>query len=401
MPVSFFNTPEEEELQQQPGLYQQLAKSPSTSPELRALIEKRQAAAPAAPAPAVDPYSNEARQKLIEENSGYDTKGAITGALASLAAGFQGGDSMGAVNQVMNQRAAQRKGAVEDFDKGLEAKNKAELTDPNSERSVAFRKTMEANFPRIAQAYGDSWSRVSAADQDSIFKPLQLKEQTDARKESAALLAGQRADAREDRKLQRDLMNNEKQQKLQTPFGLANSEDDAKKLKDAFELKSAFDNKLKQMIALREGHNGGAILDREAVQRGKQLSKDLLLEYKNLQKLGVLSQSDEAIINAIIPEDPLAYNSPLAAIQGQDPILSRLKSFQSDSDKDFQTRIGTRTRAGIGNVANRMDDTMPPPGKVEMISPDGKRKLVDPKDVPAAIAAGGKQVKGGKVAGGM
>jgi hypothetical protein len=65
-----------------------------------------------------------------------------------------------------------------------------------------------------------------------------------------------------------------------------------------------------------------------------------------MAKLGVLSQADENIINAIIPNDPLAYNSPLAAVQGQDPILNNLKKFKGDSDNDFQTRIKTRVREG-------------------------------------------------------
>lgn len=129
-------------------------------------------------------------------------------------------------------------------------------------------------------------------------------------------------------------------------YGYANNADDAKQLKDATIGKSNFDNKLQQLIDLRTEKKGGAILDREAVARGKQLSKDLLLEYKNLQKLGVLSQSDEAIINAIIPSDPLEYNSPVAAIQGQDPILNNMKKFKGDSDTDFQTRLKMRLKGG-------------------------------------------------------
>jgi hypothetical protein len=131
-----------------------------------------------------------------------------------------------------------------------------------------------------------------------------------------------------------------------TPFGLANNADDAKKLKEAYESKQNFDRKIGEMIQLRTDHNGGDVFDREAISRGKQLSKDLLLEYKNMAKLGVLSAADEKIINAIIPADPLEFNSPLAAIQGQDPIMNNLKKFKADSDADFKTRIETRVRGG-------------------------------------------------------
>src|SRR5690606_37773603 len=105
---------------------------------------------------------------------------------------------------------------------------------------------------------------------------------------------------------------------LQTNYGVALTKDDAKKLKDAGEKKASFDRKLGEMIALREKY-GGDVLNREAVARGKQLSKDLLLAYKDLSKLGVLSQSGEAILNAIIPEDPLNFN--LSGLVGQDPTM--------------------------------------------------------------------------------
>lgn len=128
----------------------------------------------------------------------------------------------------------------------------------------------------------------------------------------------------------------------QTPFGLANTTEDAKKIKDAYESKKIFDNKITEMIGLREKHGGGTVLNREDVARGRQLSKDLLLEYKNMAKLGVLSGADEAIINAIIPPDPLEYKSPLSSATGQDPVLNNLKKFKEDADFNFKTKIDTR-----------------------------------------------------------
>ena len=85
-------------------------------------------------------------------------------------------------------------------------------------------------------------------------------------------------------------------------------------------------------------------MNREAVARGKQLSKDLLLDYKNMAKLGVLSKSDEDIINAIIPDDPLAFNSPLAVMQGQDPILNNLKRFKQDTELSYNEGVKLRVR---------------------------------------------------------
>lgn len=188
-------------------------------------------------------------------------------------------------------------------------------------------------------------------EQDKWQNTLRQQEIDNQYREKAlASAAADRAEARNERRYQAGVALNEKTQALQTPYGLANTPDDAKQLKDGYLAKQAFDNKLQQMIDLRTNNNGGALFNREDVARGKQLSKDLLLEYKNMAKLGVLSKSDEDIINAIIPEDPLEYNSPLASIQGQDPTLQRMKAFQADSTKNFNDAIATRTRGGMSQL---------------------------------------------------
>jgi hypothetical protein len=57
------------------------------------------------------------RKALEEAQGGYDTDGAIQGALASFGAAFQGKDSMAASNQVVQQRAQGRKDEVSELDK--------------------------------------------------------------------------------------------------------------------------------------------------------------------------------------------------------------------------------------------------------------------------------------------
>lgn len=282
---------------------------------------------------------------------------------------------------------ARKKAMIEDLkfkNSQKEFENKQAKFDPNSNSSIAFRKMMEENFPAIAKHYGDSWGNVTAEDQENIFKPLQLKENIEARKEQAKILAGDRAENRAAREFDKQSKLDEKMQGLKTPFGLANNEDDAKKLKEAYESKQNFDGKISEMIALRKKHGGGASLNRDDVQRGKQLSKDLLLEYKNMAKLGVLSKSDEDIINAIIPEDPLAYNSPLAAIQGQDPILTRLEKFKGDSDRDFSTKVSTRTRNGLaaGNKEHKEEKKVvdrqinQKTGQTRLVYSDGSTEII-------------------------
>lgn len=174
------------------------------------------------------------------------------------------------------------------------------------------------------------------------FQSEQNAMNRESREENTRLLAGMRG---QDRAESREQKMSDKAEALEVPgFGPARTLEDAKSLKGGIEEKTNFDNKLNELINLRTEKGGGSIFDREAVGRAKQLSKDLLLSYKNMAKLGVLSQSDEAIINAIIPSDPLAFNSPVAALQGQDPILNNLKKFKQDSDKDFQTKLSLRLK---------------------------------------------------------
>lgn len=123
-------------------------------------------------------------------------------------------------------------------------------------------------------------------------------------------------------------------------IGLAYTADDAKKLKEGVEQKKSFDRKLQEMIDLRK-KNGFTVLDRAAVARGEQLSKDLLLIYKNMAKLGVLSRSDEAIINSIIPKNPLGIG---LTAKGEDPIMKQLTGFMGDVNEDFKNTVRARIR---------------------------------------------------------
>lgn len=336
-----------------------------------------------------DNYEKSAQAKYDEQKSASNVGGLFAGIGDAL-----GGRQVGSSDeyfQNLNKRAKEDTVGKIDADKkqymaDQDFAAKQAKYDPSSNSSMAFRKAVEANFPNIAKQYGDSWNQVTAEDQESIFKPLQLKETIEGRKEQARILAADRAQARQDRLDSQKDKNDEKLAGLQTPFGLANTPDDAKQLKEAFESKKNFDNKIQQMIDLRKAKGGGATLDREAVARGKQLSKDLLLEYKNMAKLGVLSQSDEAIINAIIPEDPLAYNNLFEAVSGQDPTLARLQSFKSDSDKDFQNRVQTRTRSGVKNAAK---PEAPVGDTVRIKDPKGVIRMIPKDQAQAAVNAGG------------
>lgn len=142
--------------------------------------------------------------------------------------------------------------------------------------------------------------------------------------------------------------------------GEALTKDDAKTLKDATVMKSKLDRQLQEMIDLRKKY-GAEVMDRAAVARGQQLSKDILLTYKNLQKLGVLSRSDEDIINAIIPSDPLQSTMSSVTGIGEDPILSNLQKFKADNQQDYDANLNARLRPG------QASKTQPDPEDLEAI----------------------------------
>ncbi len=274
----------------------------------------------------------------------------------------------------------------------LESKRKnaqaVSADDPNSADSVAYRTQIANLFPGMAKSVeGMSKAQIEAVSPllaQKIRGDTERENRVAADKLSLEKFRQEQAMRQADKKEMRDYNDQQKRDKeteeRTTPLGVANNADDAKKLKEAYESKSNFDKKIQEMIDLRTKHGGGAMMNREDVGRGKQLSKDLLLEYKNMAKLGVLSSSDEAIINAIIPEDPLAYNSPMAAMQGQDPILHRLKKFKGDSDTDFQTRVKTRVKGAPDIAPANAPPKVPTVGEIRK----GHRFLGgDPSD-PAA-----------------
>lgn len=309
------------------------------------------------------------KSAMDDASSGYDGIGALAGGLASLGAAFQGGNSIAAAQNAMEKRAQGRKDEATALDKWKQAKideikakredlKVRESMDPNSSRSKSKADLIAGMYPSFAKY-------VTGKSDEQIAEIMPILAQKARGDEDRSLRAQEMRIRSEDRRDALEAKNEEKMMQLQTPYGLANTVEDAKVLKGAFESKKNFDSKVQEMIDLRNKHGGGAILDREDVARGKQLSKDLLLAYKDMAKLGVLSQADEKILNAIIPEDPLAYNSPLAAMQGQDPTLGRLEKFKGDSDRDFATRVKTRTRAGVSTAANEAPPPPPPGSKRE------------------------------------
>lgn len=238
---------------------------------------------------------------------------------------------------------------------GGEMEDADALKDPNSQRSIAFRNALKASMPKVADSFGSDFDLLSAADQSLIMEPIKLREQLDEKKLSRQMLMNDKAQARalqqtlaEEKLAERKAAKDEKRDKdireRMTTYGIARTADDAKQLKEATELKKSLDAQINELIALREA-KGAELLNRDVVGRAQQLAKDLLLTKKNMEKLGVLSESDKDIVNEIIPSDPTQFH--FSQLVGQDPTMTKLKAFKSDTERDFNERLKTRLEGGL------------------------------------------------------
>ena len=245
---------------------------------------------------------------------------------------------------LQEQQAQQRKGwEREDETYDSSKTTAAQKSDPASPISKSYQSLAQ----KLTNSNQD-FSKLSADQLEAVIPSLSKAYEIDQNAQNRRDAKAERLENKEALKYQKAKDKEEKlaekNLQLNVPgVGQAITADDAKQLKEATQSKKSFDAKLNELIELRSKH-GGEVMNREAVARGKQLSKDLLLDYKNMAKLGVLSKSDEDIINAIIPDDPLAFNSPLAAMQGQDPILNNLKKFKQDTELSYNEGVKLRVR---------------------------------------------------------
>jgi hypothetical protein len=314
---------------------------------------------------------DELERQALKQSESADRMRTIGGALDSVISGA--GSSTG---HYMLGRSAPKSDLAEFADARAGARdNEATRIRGMLEKSKALRASQaEKERERVADLLG----KKEMSDYETGNK-LKLAQAEARLKPKAALSDWQQY------KMSEDARNREQSEReFEVPgVGTALTKTDASNLKTATAAKTDFDRKLQEMIDLRENY-GAEYVNREAVERGKQLSKDLLLAYKDMAKLGVLSQSDEKILNAIIPEDPLANDWAVA----QDPILHRLKKFQGDADNEYKTNVGLRLRSGQQQLAQKE------PAKMIQVS-DGRETLSIPAtDLEEAANDGFRPVSG-------
>lgn len=194
-------------------------------------------------------------------------------------------------------------------------KRQQDQFDPNSSASQSFRKIIEAQFPNVAKAYGDSWKDVSAADQDSIFRPLQLKETIDARKDQARILAQSRADNLELKKMEL-LKKNLPEERLKNLNGTdkARYDNALMALKGLDEMAQALDkgNNTFSMV----GDNDYTAASRRATEA-----------YGRMQSGGAINKDEEDKFEKTLPRSSDSKEMQRKKILTQrDEMLSRLKT---------------------------------------------------------------------------
>jgi hypothetical protein len=296
-------------------------------------------------------YSAQARKDLASQVQ-EDEKSIDWGAaLSGLGAAIAGTDAGKATGDALTRANLRRQNLLANFDK--EQKIATDALDTQFKLDTA-NEQLDPNSPqsKLAQSLasrmlgGKDFSQYSAAQIEKLLPSVTKLFEGEQNRLNRLALQQNRSQELQLKSLENQRSNLEKGQekleKLKTPMGFALTEQDAKDLKEGYVQKQKFDSQIQEMIDLRKKY-GGEMFNRDAVARGKQLSKDLLLTYKNLAKLGVLSKADEDIINAIIPADPLEF-TPASALTGQDPIMTQLESFKADSEKNFQANLKARLR---------------------------------------------------------
>ncbi len=382
------------------------------------------------------PYTQENRDKLAKDNEvGFGDK--AQAALASIGAGFLGRDPASAGMGVLDRAKQGAKAKLDAFDQGRQAKvqdytlnqqvtkdqHENDKFDPDSDTSLSARKMIEANFPQIAKSYGENWANVTAGDMDTIFKPLQLREQIEGRKESVRLANMSREDARKERS--------------QTKM-------DSDTQKDA----QALEKTLSQGWSARGGQAGviqgkvnaaeaaEALLDQAKTQAGGLDSRQIEELAQSTARLLGGGQQASGRVEALVPRTWLGRAQSMKEYlsnnpQGQDmqaftdrmaDTIKREKALAKNQMQQYQVQsLASHDRLRRNNpdlynqildshglnqdVVQRISKGGAPAedpttsGKVKMLDPKGRTKLVDKSQVDAAIAAGGRVVDGPMVGG--
>lgn len=283
----------------------------------------------------MDKFNDEAYNKVKADSESRQSNLSLAELASGIGDSLARRDSSGTDNYFKNLKANIKDETVGQFQRDKsqavdDFKNK-EMMDqynPESSKSVAFRKMIEAQFPNVSISYGKSWNQVTAADKENIFDPLKLKENIEARKDSMRIAAMGRQDNLDFKKAELARKNSPEERRIHMSSSDKSRYDNAlMTLKGIDDMATALDNGQNTFSVI--GDNDYTAASRRATEA-----------YGRMQSGGAINKDEEKRFEATLPRS--ADNKEMQRnklLKQRDEMLSRLKTLGfSQQDADYEPR---------------------------------------------------------------
>jgi len=248
------------------------------------------------------------------------------------------------------QRVKDAKQSYKDAEKKDSAEKGAarsvELSDPDSEAS----KTLRDQLAGYGIATSPNQSAQDLKDQGFTLAKAYKWEQDEK--------------AREDRANSEAVERLKGQKALEIEgYGTARNEKEFLEIREGIIVKKKFDAMLDELIQLRKDF-GTEFWERKAVRRAQQIGHRLLVDYKKMAGLGVLSKADYDLLNKIIPANALQVDIYQWWDKDLDPTLNQLIELKEDSTRDFYDSLNEKLKGRASAPASTEGNT----GSVDNVS---------------------------------
>lgn len=142
------------------------------------------------PTMAEDQFSQDKYKQALAKSQSEQDGTSLAQLASGIGAALAGRDPGSVDNYYKDLRGEIKDKTVGEFNR----QKAAQSSDPNSPKSVAFRKLVESTMPNIAKSYGPKWNMVTEEDGKNILNFGSMRENIDARKQQAQILMGQKKD---------------------------------------------------------------------------------------------------------------------------------------------------------------------------------------------------------------
>lgn len=178
---------------------QQPAAPPPVDPAVAQYLKQKMQPQPNMTQPpplmAEDPFGPDKYKQALEKSQRQQDDTSFAQLASGIGAALAGRDP-GSVDSYYKDL----RGEIKDKNIGEFNRQKAaQSSDPNSQRSISFRKLVESTMPNIAKAYGPKWNMVTEEDGKNILNFGSMRENIEARKQTAEILKGTKAAEKADK----------------------------------------------------------------------------------------------------------------------------------------------------------------------------------------------------------